>query len=79
MYYCSRARLRGLVIAWLVIVLPLAGQAHEGFWPFNRVPKAAIKQASASTCPTRGCSACGRPPCAFLAGLARSCRRTAWC
>ena len=28
-----------------VIALPLAGHADEGFWPFNRIPKAAIKQA----------------------------------
>lgn len=29
----------------LVIVLPLVGHANEGFWPFNRIPKAQIKQA----------------------------------
>jgi hypothetical protein len=29
----------------LVLTLPLTGQAHEGFWLFNRVPRAAIKQA----------------------------------
>jgi Peptidase S46 len=45
MHYRSRAWQRGLVLALLVLVLPLAGQADEGFWPFNRVPKAAIKQA----------------------------------
>ena len=28
-----------------VLALPLAGHADEGFWPFNRIPKAAIKQA----------------------------------
>ena len=33
------------VVALLVLTLPLAGQAHEGFWLFNRVPRAAIKQA----------------------------------
>ena len=33
------------VVAALVLTLPLAGQAHEGFWLFNRVPRAAIKQA----------------------------------
>ena len=33
------------VVAALVVGLPLAGQAHEGFWLFNRVPRAAIKQA----------------------------------
>jgi hypothetical protein len=34
--------------AWLAVVLlvlPLAVQADEGFWPFNRIPKAAIKKA----------------------------------
>jgi hypothetical protein len=25
------------------VVLPLAGHANEGFWPFNRIPRAAIK------------------------------------
>jgi hypothetical protein len=34
-----------LAVAILVLVLPLAGEANEGFWPFNRVPRAAIKQA----------------------------------
>jgi len=29
----------------LVVVLPLVGDANEGFWPFNRIPRAAIKQA----------------------------------
>jgi hypothetical protein len=28
----------------LVFALPLAGHANEGFWPFNRIPKAAIKR-----------------------------------
>ena len=28
----------------LVVALPLAGHANEGFWPFNRIPKAAIKR-----------------------------------
>jgi hypothetical protein len=28
----------------LVVVLPIVGHANEGFWPFNRIPKAAIKQ-----------------------------------
>jgi hypothetical protein len=34
-------------VAVLVVVLlsPLAGHADEGFWLFNRIPKAAIKQA----------------------------------
>jgi S1-C subfamily serine protease len=34
-----------LAVAILVLVFPLAGEANEGFWPFNRVPRAAIKQA----------------------------------
>ncbi len=38
------ARLCAIVLVALVI-LPLAGQADEGFWPFNRIPRAAIKQA----------------------------------
>jgi hypothetical protein len=29
----------------LLAALPLVGHADEGFWPFNRIPKAAIKQA----------------------------------
>ena len=29
----------------LVVALPLVGHANEGFWPFNRIPKTAIKQA----------------------------------
>ena len=29
----------------LVVALPLVGHANEGFWPFNRLPRAAIKQA----------------------------------
>lgn len=36
---------RSLAILALVVLLPLAGHADEGFWPFNRIPKAAIKQA----------------------------------
>jgi hypothetical protein len=36
---------RALIAAVLVAALPLAGTADEGFWPFNRVPKAAIKAA----------------------------------
>jgi hypothetical protein len=35
-------RRRVLLVA-LFVVLPLAGHADEGFWLFNRVPKAAIK------------------------------------
>jgi hypothetical protein len=34
-----------LVAAVLVLVLPLGVGADEGFWPFNRIPKAAIKHA----------------------------------
>jgi hypothetical protein len=36
---------RGLLVLALFVVLPVAGHANEGFWPFNRIPKAAIKQA----------------------------------
>ena len=32
------------VVVAVVFALPLAGSANEGFWPFNRIPKAAIKQ-----------------------------------
>src|SRR5690349_3487417 len=35
---------RAAAIAALVVALPLAGHANEGFWPFNRIPKAAIKR-----------------------------------
>src|SRR5688572_17796489 len=35
---------RCLAVLVLVIALPLASDANEGFWPFNRIPKAAIKQ-----------------------------------
>ena len=35
---------RGLAVVALVFVAPLAGHANEGFWPFNRIPKAAIKR-----------------------------------
>ena len=35
---------RAAVILALVVALPLAGHANEGFWPFNRIPKAAIKR-----------------------------------
>ena len=33
------------VVAAVVVLLPLAGHADEGFWLFNRVPRAAIKKA----------------------------------
>src|SRR5688572_12885239 len=36
---------RTFVVLVLLFVLPLVGHANEGFWPFNRIPKAAIKQA----------------------------------
>ena len=39
------AHRRLLVILAFVVALPLAGHANEGFWPFNRIPRAAIKQA----------------------------------
>jgi hypothetical protein len=35
---------RGVAVAALVVALPLAGHANEGFWPFNRIPRAAIKR-----------------------------------
>jgi hypothetical protein len=35
---------RTAAILALVVALPLAGHANEGFWPFNRIPKAAIKR-----------------------------------
>jgi hypothetical protein len=39
------AHRRLLAVLALVFALPLVGHANEGFWPFNRIPKAAIKQA----------------------------------
>jgi hypothetical protein len=39
-HWCRRA----LGVVAVVFVLPLSGSANEGFWPFNRIPKAAIKQ-----------------------------------
>jgi hypothetical protein len=39
-----RARAAIVLIA-LLAAFPLALRADEGFWPFNRIPKAAIKQA----------------------------------
>ena len=38
------ARRAGALVV-LVACLQLVGHANEGFWPFNRIPKAAIKQA----------------------------------
>jgi hypothetical protein len=40
-----RTATRATLAALLVAAWPLAGAADEGFWPFNRIPKAAIKQA----------------------------------
>jgi hypothetical protein len=42
-----RVRTLGVValLAAVLVVLPLVGHADEGFWPFNRIPRAAIKQA----------------------------------
>src|SRR5688572_20103680 len=36
---------RLIAVLAFVIAWPLAGHADEGFWPFNRIPRAAIKQA----------------------------------
>jgi hypothetical protein len=36
---------RGVAVLAVLVLLPLTGHANEGFWPFNRIPKAAIKQA----------------------------------
>lgn len=36
---------RGVAVLALLAVLPVVGHANEGFWPFNRIPRAAIKQA----------------------------------
>ena len=33
------------LVAAILVVLPLAGHADEGFWLFNRLPRAAIKKA----------------------------------
>src|SRR5829696_2066302 len=41
----GQANRRLVAIIALVVALPIAGHANEGFWPFNRIPKAAIKQA----------------------------------
>jgi hypothetical protein len=35
---------RSLAVLALVALVPLAGHANEGFWPFNRIPKTAIKK-----------------------------------
>jgi hypothetical protein len=36
---------RTLVVIALLAAMPFVGYADEGFWPFNRIPRAAIKQA----------------------------------
>ena len=36
---------RGVAALAILVALPLTGHANEGFWPFNRIPRAAIKQA----------------------------------
>lgn len=41
----TQATRRLVAILALVVALPLVGHANEGFWPFNRIPRAAIKQA----------------------------------
>jgi hypothetical protein len=41
----TQAIRRALAVLALFVVLPVVGHANEGFWPFNRIPKAAIKQA----------------------------------
>ncbi len=41
----TQANRRFVAILALVVALPLVGPANEGFWPFNRIPRAAIKQA----------------------------------
>jgi len=38
------AKRRVVVVLALVLATPLVGQGNEGFWPFNRIPKAAIKR-----------------------------------
>lgn len=40
-----RAVRAAVVLAALFAAAPLVGHADEGFWPFNRIPRAAIKQA----------------------------------
>lgn len=36
---------RFIIVVALFAAIPLTGHANEGFWPFNRIPRAAIKQA----------------------------------
>lgn len=35
---------RSAAVIAILVALPIAGHANEGFWPFNRIPKAAIKR-----------------------------------
>ena len=35
---------RGLAVLALLVTMPLVGHANEGFWPFNRITRAAIKR-----------------------------------
>jgi hypothetical protein len=35
---------RAAIVVTLISAWPLASEADEGFWPFNRIPRAAIKQ-----------------------------------
>jgi hypothetical protein len=41
----TRFRRALAVLFALLVALPVIGHADEGFWPFNRIPRAAIKQA----------------------------------
>jgi len=45
MTQANRRLVAALAVLALVVALPLNGHANEGFWPFNRIPRAAIKQA----------------------------------
>lgn len=45
MTHANRRLVASLAILAFVVALPLVGHANEGFWPFNRIPRAAIKQA----------------------------------
>jgi hypothetical protein len=41
----TTAHRRAAALIVLILISPLVGHADEGFWLFNRIPKAAIKQA----------------------------------
>ncbi|MGE3488533.1 MAG: S46 family peptidase [Vicinamibacterales bacterium] len=45
MTQANRRLVSSFVCLALVLAIPMAGHANEGFWPFNRIPRAAIKQA----------------------------------